>query len=140
MRDPGSFWSLDQQQQQPGICMELTVFYGIVSYAVGVSLILSITGIKSGRWFFLHRRHSGCRSGHILGYGRANHHPLQQLQQQQQQRQQRQQQQEQEQELVGLEEGLALVRYLNEELELNPEAVQESGLGTPSGGLHPFFQ
>jgi hypothetical protein len=131
MRDRGSFWSHDQQQQQqPGICMELMSFYGIVSYAVGVSLILTITGIKSGRRFFLHRRHSGRRSGHILGYGRANHHPLQQRQQQQQQ--------QQEQELVGLEGGLALAQYLNEELELNPEAEQESGLGTERRSA-PFF-
>jgi hypothetical protein len=80
MRDRGSFWSLDQQQQQqqqPGICLDLSTFYGIVSYAVGVSLIMTISGIKSGRRFFLlHRRHSGRRSGHNLGYGRANHRPF----------------------------------------------------------------
>ena len=32
--------------------MDIASFYGIVSYAVGVSLILSIAGIKSGRRFF----------------------------------------------------------------------------------------
>jgi hypothetical protein len=126
MRDRGSFWSLDQQQrQQPGICLDLSTFYGIVSYAVGVSLILTISGIKLGRRFFLHRRHSGRRSGsgHILGYGLANHYPPQP-------QQPRQPEQQEQQELVGLEDGLALARYLTEELESNPETVQESGLGT----------
>ena len=54
-RDRGSVWSLDQhlqQQQQPRICMDIASYYGIVSYAVGVSLILSIAGIKTGRRFF----------------------------------------------------------------------------------------
>ena len=32
--------------------MDITSYYGIVSYAVGVSLILSIAGIKTGRRFF----------------------------------------------------------------------------------------
>ena len=32
--------------------MDIASFYGIVSYAVGVSLILSVAGIKSGRRFF----------------------------------------------------------------------------------------
>jgi hypothetical protein len=123
MRDRGSFWSLDQhQQQQPGMCMDLSTFYGIVSYAVGVSLILTISGIKSGRRFFLlHRRHSGRRSaGHVLGYERANHRPPRE-----------QQEQPDDLELVGLEDGLDLAhRYLTEDLELNPEAGQESGRGT----------
>ena len=61
-RDRGSVWSLDQhlqQQQQPRICMDIASYYGIVSYAVGVSLILSIAGIKTGRRFFhlFNRRH-----------------------------------------------------------------------------------
>ena len=123
MRDRGSVWSLDQhqqQQQQPGICLDLQTYYGIVSYAVGVSLILSIAGIKSGRRFFLHRRHSGHRSvGHILGYERANHRPPRQQPEPQDQ-----------QELVHLEGGLALAHwYLTEEMESNPETVQESGEG-----------
>jgi hypothetical protein len=99
--------------------MDLPTYYGIVSYAVGVSLILSIAGIKSGRRFFLlHRRHSGRRSaGYVLGHdGRANHHPPPQ---------------EQEpldgQELVDLAGGLDLARrYLTEDFE----AGQESGRGT----------
>jgi hypothetical protein len=125
MRDRGSVWSLDQQQQlQPGICIDLQTFYGIVSYAVGVSLILTISGIKSGRRFFLHRRHSGHRSaGHVLGYERANHRPP---------REQQEQEPQDQQELVDLEGGLDLARrYLTEDLEFNPEAGQESGrLGT----------
>jgi hypothetical protein len=32
--------------------MDIASYYGIVSYAVGVSLILSIAGIKTGRRFF----------------------------------------------------------------------------------------
>ena len=103
--------------------MDLQTYYGIVSYAVGVSLILSIAGIKSGRRFFLlHRRHSGRRSaGYVLGHdGRANHHPPPQ---------------EQEpldgQELVDLAGGLNLAhQYLTDALESNPEARQESGRGT----------
>jgi hypothetical protein len=98
--------------------MDLQTYYGIVSYAVGVSLILSIAGIKSGRRFFLHRHHSGRRSaGYVLGHDeRANHHPPLQ---------------EQEpldgQELVDLAGGLNLARrYLTEDFE----AGQESGRGT----------
>jgi hypothetical protein len=126
MRDRGSVWSLDQhqqqQQQQPGICLDLQTYYGIVSYAVGVSLILTISGIKSGRRFFLHRRHSGRRSaGHVLGYDRANHHPP---------REQQEQEPLDQQELVDLAGGLDLAhRYLTEDLELNPETRQESGQG-----------
>ena len=77
----GSVWSLNQhqqQQQQPGICLDLHTYYGIVSYAVGVSLILTVAGIKSGRRFFLlfHRRHSARHTGQILGHeGRVNHRP-----------------------------------------------------------------
>jgi hypothetical protein len=44
---------LDEAQ----ICLDFSAFYGIVSYAVGVSLILSLAGIKVGRRFF--RRRSG---------------------------------------------------------------------------------
>ena len=38
------------------ICLNLETFYGIVSYAVGVSLILSLVGVKVGRSFFRRRR------------------------------------------------------------------------------------
>jgi hypothetical protein len=44
---------LDEAQ----ICLDLSTYYGIVSYAVGVSLIISLAGIKVGRSFF--RRRSG---------------------------------------------------------------------------------
>ena len=80
-RDRGSVWSLDQhqqQQQQPRICMDITSYYGIVSYAVGVSLILSVAGIKSGRRFFhlFNRRHAARHTDQILENGhdeRVNH-------------------------------------------------------------------
>ncbi len=53
-RDRGSLWS---HGQQPGeICLDILAFYGIVSYAVGVSLILSMLGIRVGRRFFRRRR------------------------------------------------------------------------------------
>ena len=83
-RDRGSVWSLDQhqqqQQQQPGICLDINTYYGIVSYAVGVSLIITIAGIKSGRRFFhlFNRRHAARHTGQILGNGhdgRVNHRP-----------------------------------------------------------------
>ncbi len=71
-----------QQQQQPGICMDITSYYGIVSYAVGVSLILTVAGISSGRRFFhlfnRRRRHAARHTGQILGNGndvRVNHRP-----------------------------------------------------------------
>ena len=80
-RDRGSVWSLDQhlqQQQQPRICMDIASFYGIVSYAVGVSLILSIAGIKTGRRFFhlFNNRHAARHADQIVenGHGeRVNH-------------------------------------------------------------------
>ena len=74
-RDRGSVWSLDQQQQQqqPRICMDIASYYGIVSYAVGVSLILSVAGIKSGRRFFhlfnRRRRHAARHTDQIVGNG-----------------------------------------------------------------------
>jgi len=84
-RDRGSVWSLDQhqqQQQQPRICMDIASYYGIVSYAVGVSLILTVAGISSGRRFFhlfnRRRRHAARHTGQILGNGndvRVNHRP-----------------------------------------------------------------
>ena len=82
-RDRGSVWSLDQhlqQQQQPRICMDIASYYGIVSYAVGVSLILSIAGIKTGRRFFhlfnRRRRHAARHTNQIVENGddeRVNH-------------------------------------------------------------------
>ena len=80
-RDRGSVWSLDQhlqQQQQPRICMDIASYYGIVSYAVGVSLILSVAGIKSGRRFFhlFNNRHAARHADQIVenGHGeRVNH-------------------------------------------------------------------
>ena len=80
-RDRGSVWSLDQhlqQQQQPRICMDIASYYGIVSYAVGVSLILSIAGIKTGRRFFhlFNNRHAARHADQIVenGHGeRVNH-------------------------------------------------------------------
>ena len=81
-RDRESVWSLDQhqqqQQQQPRICMDIASFYGIVSYAVGVSLILSVAGIKSGRRFFhlFNNRHAARHADQIVenGHGeRVNH-------------------------------------------------------------------
>ena len=75
----GSVWSLDQQQQQqPRICMDIASYYGIVSYAVGVSLILSVAGIKSGRRFFhlFNNRHAARHADQIVenGHGeRVNH-------------------------------------------------------------------
>ena len=60
--------------------MDITSYYGIVSYAVGVSLILSIAGIKSGRRFFhlfnRRRRHAARHTDQILENGhdeRVNH-------------------------------------------------------------------
>ena len=60
--------------------MDIASFYGIVSYAVGVSLILSVAGIKSGRRFFhlFNRRHAARHTDQILenGHdGRVNHRP-----------------------------------------------------------------
>ena len=60
--------------------MDITSYYGIVSYAVGVSLILSVAGIKSGRRFFhlFNRRHAARHTDQILenGHdGRVNHRP-----------------------------------------------------------------
>ena len=62
--------------------MDINTYYGIVSYAVGVSLILSVAGIKSGRRFFhlfnRRRRHAARHTGQILGNGhdgRVNHRP-----------------------------------------------------------------
>ena len=135
MRDRGSVWSLDQQQQQqqqqPGhSCVELTTFYGIVSYAVGVSLILCIVGIKSGRRFFLHRcrRHSGRRSsrrsGHTLRDTPANHHHHRQRQQQQQQQQQRV--------LNGLD-----MDYSSDEFDRELEQLRDR-ISTSSGGSCAF--
>ena len=79
-RDRGSVWSLDQhqQQQQLGICLDMNTYYGIVSYAVGVSLILTVAGIKSGRRFFhlFNRRHAARHTDQILENGhdvRVNH-------------------------------------------------------------------
>ena len=58
--------------------MDITSYYGIVSYAVGVSLILSVAGIKSGRRFFhlFNRRHAARHTDQILENGhdeRVNH-------------------------------------------------------------------
>jgi hypothetical protein len=60
--------------------MDITSYYGIVSYAVGVSLILSIAGIKSGRRFFhlfnRRRRHAARHTDQIVENGddeRVNH-------------------------------------------------------------------
>ena len=62
--------------------MDITSYYGIVSYAVGVSLILTVAGIKSGRRFFhlfnRRRRHDARHTDQILGNGhdgRVNHRP-----------------------------------------------------------------
>ncbi len=51
--------------------MDINTFYGIVSYAVGVSLILTVAGIKWGRRFFhlFNRRHAARHTGQILGHG-----------------------------------------------------------------------
>ncbi len=135
MRDRGSVWSLDQQQpqqQQSGhICIEFTTFYGIVSYAVGVSLILTISGIQSGRRFFLHRRHSGRHSGrrsagHTLRDTPANHHHRQRQRQQQQQQQQRV--------LNGLD-----MDYSSDSDEFDRELEQlRDRIRTPSGGSCAF--
>ena len=60
--------------------MDIASFYGIVSYAVGVSLILSIAGIKTGRRFFhlfnRRRRHAARHTDQIVENGddeRVNH-------------------------------------------------------------------
>ena len=58
--------------------MDITSYYGIVSYAVGVSLILSVAGIKSGRRFFhlFNRRRAARHADQIVenGHGdRVNH-------------------------------------------------------------------
>ena len=60
--------------------MDIASFYGIVSYAVGVSLILSVAGIKSGRRFFhlfnRRRRHAARHTDQIVENGddeRVNH-------------------------------------------------------------------
>ena len=64
--------------------MDINTYYGIVSYAVGVSLILTVAGISSGRRFFhlfnRRRRHAARHTGQILGHGhghdgRVNHRP-----------------------------------------------------------------
>ena len=58
--------------------MDIASYYGIVSYAVGVSLILSVAGIKSGRRFFhlFNSRHAARHTDQIVenGHGeRVNH-------------------------------------------------------------------
>ena len=58
--------------------MDIASFYGIVSYAVGVSLILSVAGIKSGRRFFhlFNNRHAARHADQIVENGddeRVNH-------------------------------------------------------------------
>jgi hypothetical protein len=60
--------------------MDIASYYGIVSYAVGVSLILSIAGIKTGRRFFhlfnRRRRHAARHTNQIVENGddeRVNH-------------------------------------------------------------------
>ena len=60
--------------------MDIASYYGIVSYAVGVSLILSIAGIKTGRRFFhlfnRRRRHAARHTDQIVENGddeRVNH-------------------------------------------------------------------
>ena len=60
--------------------MDITSYYGIVSYAVGVSLILSVAGIKTGRRFFhlfnRRRRHAARHTDQIVENGddeRVNH-------------------------------------------------------------------
>ena len=58
--------------------MDIASYYGIVSYAVGVSLILSIAGIKTGRRFFhlFNNRHAARHADQIVenGHGeRVNH-------------------------------------------------------------------
>ena len=60
--------------------MDINTYYGIVSYAVGVSLIITVAGISSGRRFFhlFNRRHAARHTGQILGNGhdgRVNHRP-----------------------------------------------------------------
>jgi hypothetical protein len=62
--------------------MDINTYYGIVSYAVGVSLIITVAGISSGRRFFhlfnRRRRHAARHTGQILGNGhdgRVNHRP-----------------------------------------------------------------
>jgi hypothetical protein len=41
------------------ICMVTSGFYGLVSYAIGITVIMSLAGIKVGRRFYRHRsRHS----------------------------------------------------------------------------------
>jgi hypothetical protein len=35
--------------------VDLSAFYGLVSYAIGITLIMGLTGIKIGRRFFRHR-------------------------------------------------------------------------------------
>ena len=58
--------------------MDITSYYGIVSYAVGVSLILSVAGIKSGRRFFhlFNRRHAARHTDQIVenGHGEQVNH------------------------------------------------------------------
>ncbi len=53
--------------------MDITSYYGIVSYAVGVSLILTVAGIKTGRRFFHlfnhRRRHAARHTDQIVGNG-----------------------------------------------------------------------
>ena len=58
--------------------MDIASYYGIVSYAVGVSLILSIAGIKTGRRFFhlFNNRHAARHADQIVENGddeRVNH-------------------------------------------------------------------
>ncbi len=51
--------------------MDIASYYGIVSYAVGVSLILSIAGIKTGRRFFhlFNNRHAARHADQIVENG-----------------------------------------------------------------------
>ena len=60
--------------------MDINTYYGIVSYAVGVSLIITVAGIKSGRRFFhlfnRRRRHAARHTNQIVENGddeRVNH-------------------------------------------------------------------
>ena len=102
--------------------MDINTYYGIVSYAVGVSLIITIAGIKSGRRFFhlFNRRHAARHTGQILGNGhdgRVNHRPP------------RDQEEPLElADLMGMGGLESTNRFLTDNPEVNPEVgQQESG-------------
>ena len=108
--------------------MDIASFYGIVSYAVGVSLILSIAGIKTGRRFFhlFNRRRAARHTDQIVDNGhdeRVNH---------------RHRPPQRDQEPLDLMMGgLELANHLlTDNPEVNPEVgQQESGRCSTSSGF-----